>query len=148
MPAIVSQIEIARPPGVVFAFVTDPTRFPQWQHDVVAVRVEGPGVVDVGGRFTTVRQIGRVERDMTQQVTVRQEGRAWSVRGVDGPVRPNVDVTVQPLDDGERCLVTFVFDFDGHAMGRALLPLVRRMTARQAPLSVRRLKDLLEAPTG
>ena len=33
MPPIVLTIEIARPPDEVFAYVTDPSRFPEWQED-------------------------------------------------------------------------------------------------------------------
>jgi hypothetical protein len=69
---------------------------------------------------------------------------APSVRGVDGPIRPNVDVTVEPRDGGAGSLVAFAFAFDAPAAGRVLLPLVRRMMAKQAPRSVRRLKDRLE----
>ena len=137
MTSIVAQIEIARRPADVFAYVADPSHFPEWQADVVAVRVDGD-------RFTTVRRIAGTERPMTQEVIVSDAPRTWSVRGVDGPVRPNVDVTIEPLDGGSRSRATFTFDFDGHAMGQALLPVVRRMTARQAPVSLRRLKELLE----
>lgn len=144
MSAIVSRIEIARPPEDAFAYVVDPTRFPEWQNDVVTVRVEQSGRLGLGSRFTTVRRIGRTEREMTQEVTALDPPRGWSVRGVGGPIRPNADVTVEPLDDGTRSLVTFAFDFDGQAMGKVLLPLVRRMTAKQAPMSIRRLKERLE----
>jgi uncharacterized protein YndB with AHSA1/START domain len=138
MTAIVTRIEIARPPEEVFAYVADPTRFPEWQSDVVSVRLHDDG------RFTTVRRVGGADRAMTQEVTAREAPRRWSVRGVDGPIRPNVDLTVEPLADGAGSAVTFAFDYDGHAMGNALLPLVRRVTAQRAPLSVRRLKELLE----
>jgi len=138
MTSIVADIEIARPPADVFAYVTDPSHFPEWQADVVAVRVDGE-------RFTTVRRIAGTERSMTQEVVARDAPRTWSVRGVDGPVRPHADVTIEPLDGGTRTRATFTFDFDGRAMGQTLLPLVRRMTARSAPLSLRRLKELLEA---
>lgn len=37
MSALTSTIEIARPHEEVFAYVTDPTRFPEWQSDVVRV---------------------------------------------------------------------------------------------------------------
>ena len=43
MPPIVSSIDIARPPDEVFSYVCDPARFPEWQHDVVRVRLEGAG---------------------------------------------------------------------------------------------------------
>jgi uncharacterized protein YndB with AHSA1/START domain len=44
MPPIVSSIDIARPPDEVFAYATDPSRFAEWQRDVVRVRIEGHGI--------------------------------------------------------------------------------------------------------
>jgi hypothetical protein len=41
MAPIVSSIEIARPPGEVFAYVGDPSRLAQWQESVVSSRMEG-----------------------------------------------------------------------------------------------------------
>ena len=41
MPPMVSSIEIARPPAEVFAYATDPSRFVEWQHDVVRLRIQG-----------------------------------------------------------------------------------------------------------
>jgi uncharacterized protein YndB with AHSA1/START domain len=69
MPPIVSSIEIARPPDEVFSYVTDPLRFPNWQSDVVSVRMEGHRPPGVGSRFTTTRRIGGTERTMTQEIT-------------------------------------------------------------------------------
>jgi uncharacterized protein YndB with AHSA1/START domain len=43
MAPIVSSIEIARPPDQVFSYATDPSRFAEWQRDVVNVRMEGDG---------------------------------------------------------------------------------------------------------
>jgi len=144
MPPIVSSVEIARPPDEVFTYVTDPSRFPEWQHDVVSVRIEGDGRPGVGSRFTTTRRIGGVERTMTQEITEVSPPRSWVVHGVDGPIRPNANVTVEPLDDGARSRVTFALDFEGHGIGKPLLPAVRRQTLKVAPTSYRNLKERLE----
>jgi hypothetical protein len=40
--------------------------------------------------------------------------------------------------------VTFTLDFEGHGIGVALAPLVRRQAAKGAPVSYARLKKLLE----
>jgi uncharacterized protein YndB with AHSA1/START domain len=140
MAAIVNSIEIDRPAEEVFAYATDPARFHEWQTDVTNVSGEGH---DVGSRFTTVRRIGGAERSTTQEITENTPPRKWAARGVDGPIRPNATVTVEPLGDG-RCRATFSLDFDGHGMATALTPMVRRMAAKGAPASHRRLKDLLE----
>ena len=145
MPPIVSTIEIARPPDEVFSYVTDPSRFAEWQDDVVSVRLAGGRPPSVGSTFTTTRRIGRSERTMTQETTEISPPKSWAVHGVDGPIRPSMNVTVEPLDDGTRSRVTFALDFEGHGIGVPLLPLVRRQAQKGAPMSYRNLKNRLES---
>jgi uncharacterized protein YndB with AHSA1/START domain len=145
MPPIVSSFEIDRPPQEVYAYVTDPSRFPEWQDDVVRVRVEGDRQPGVGTRFTTTRKIGRVEQTTIQEITERTPPRSWSCRGVDGPFRPGAGITVEPLGGGTRSRVTIALDFEGHGIGRLLpLDVIRRMAAKGAPRSYRNLKERLE----
>ena len=136
---MISTIEISCPPGEVYAYATDPTRFPQWQRDVVRVRM-----LD-GGRFETTRRFARAERTMTQQITRDDAPHGWAAKGIDGPIRPSASIVVEALDGGARSRVTFTLDFEGHGLGVPLLPLVRRQAARGAPISYRNLKELLEA---
>jgi uncharacterized protein YndB with AHSA1/START domain len=145
MSPLESTIEIALPPSAVFAYVTDLQRFSEWQGDVVEVRVQGSSPPDVGTRFTTTRRIGGAERTMTQEIIENEPPRAWAARGVDGPIRPTATVRVEPVDDGRRSRVTFGLDFDGHGIGVALLPMVRRQAAKAAPMSYRNLRNRLEA---
>lgn len=69
MSPITSHIEIARPAEDVFAYATDPSRFSEWQDDVVSAHLESGQTPGVGSRFTTIRRIGRGERAMTQEIT-------------------------------------------------------------------------------
>jgi uncharacterized protein YndB with AHSA1/START domain len=140
MSAHVSSIDIDRPAEEVFAYATDPARFPEWQRDVVKVSVEGH---EVGARFTTIRTIAGSERSMTQEITDNTPPRTWAARGVDGPIRPTATIEVEPLDD-RRCRATFGLEFDGRGVAAALAPLVRRVTAKGAPASYQRLKMKLE----
>jgi uncharacterized protein YndB with AHSA1/START domain len=143
-----SSFEIGRPPEQVYAYVTDPALFPEWQHDVLRVRVEDGGGPGVGTRFATTRRIGRVEHTMTQQVTEADPPHRWAVRGVDGTFRPGAEVTVEPLGDGSRSRVTIALDFAGHGIGRVLpVAVIRRMAARGAPRSYQHLKEVLERGT-
>lgn len=140
MTAFVNSIEIDRPADEVFAYVVDPAKFPEWQRDVTRVSVQGD---EVGSHFTTVRKIGGTERSMTQEITESVPPRTWAARGVDGPIRPNATVDIEPIT-ADRCRVTFGLDFDGRGMASALVPMVRRMAAKVAPASHQRLKELLE----
>jgi hypothetical protein len=81
---------------------------------------------------------------MTQEITELRAPTSWAARGIDGPVRPNASVTVEPLEGGTRSRVTFALDFEGHGIGRPLLPLVRRQAERGAPVSYRTLRERLE----
>jgi uncharacterized protein YndB with AHSA1/START domain len=140
MAPLVSTIEIARPPEEVFAFVTDPLHFAEWQHDVLSVRKLGDS------RFTTIRRINGAERTMTQQVYRNDPPSIWAAQGLDGPIRPHATITLEPIDDDDtQSRVTFTLDFEGHGLGVALLPLVRRQAQKAAPTSYRNLKKLLES---
>jgi uncharacterized protein YndB with AHSA1/START domain len=145
VPPIVSSIEIARPPDRVFSYVTDPSQFAEWQDDVVSVHMEGGGTPGVGSMFTTTRRIGGVERTMTQEITEIHPPRSWAARAVAGPIRAHAHITVEPSNDRARSRVTFALDFDGHGIGVPLVPMVRRMAAKQAPRSYRNLKKRLES---
>jgi uncharacterized protein YndB with AHSA1/START domain len=141
----VSTIDIAVPPDEVFAYATDPMTFPEWQFDVVRVRMDSGDGATVGSRFATVRRIGGAERTMTQEITDVAAPHRWAARGVDGPVRPRATVAVETLPDGAGSRATFTLDFEGRGLGDLLLPVVRRMAAKGAPVSYRRLKELLES---
>jgi uncharacterized protein YndB with AHSA1/START domain len=145
VPAIVSTFDIACPPERVFAYATDPSRFTEWQSDVVGVQVRGAGV---GSRFTTTRRIGRSERTMTQEIIEVAPPRRWAARGVDGPIRPSATIDIEGLDGGTRSRVTIALDFEGHGIGVPLVPMVRRMAAKGAPDSYRRLTQRLESGRG
>jgi uncharacterized protein YndB with AHSA1/START domain len=144
MAPLVSTIEIARPPEEVFSYVTDPSRFAEWQNDVVSVRLAEAGPFGVGSRFTSTRRIGGVERTMTQELIESSAPRSWSARGVDGPIRTTAKITIEPLDNGTRSRVTFALEFEGHGIGVPLLPLVRRQAEKGAPTSYQNVKKLLE----
>ena len=144
MAAITTTTEIARPSEEVFAYVTDPSTFPEWQEGVVSGHMDGP-MTHVGSKCTTVRRIGGRERQVSTVITEYDPPRRWADRGIEGPIRAIIAVTVEPLADGSRSRLTITADFTGHGIGRLLVPLmVRRQAARQIPEGMSRLKQRLE----
>ena len=135
-------VDIDRPPDEVFAVATDPMRFPEWQRDVASVQLEGSGV---GAQFATTRQIGPAKQTIVQEITRDDPPLSWSARGISGLILANGRIDVEPLDEGRRSRVTFTLSFDARGAGRALLPLVERMTRAGAPRSYQNLKEMLEA---
>jgi carbon monoxide dehydrogenase subunit G len=144
--AISTSIEVDRPAPEVFAYVTDPSRFSEWQNGVVDGHHVGRIPASVGDKCVNTRKIGMAKRQVTSEITRIDPPRSWSVRGVGGPVRAAVDVHVEPTGGGERSKVTITLDFDGHGIGRLLVPLViRPQAAKEMSANMRRLKQRLES---
>ena len=145
MAAIVESIEISCRPEDVFSYVTDPSRLPEWQGSVVSVRRQDDAPLAVGSRTVVTRRVGRRQWPMTAEVSELNPPRSWGIRGVDGPVRGNVEGTIQPLDDGERSRVTIALDFEARGIGKLLVPLIVRRQARaEVPRNMAKLKERLE----
>jgi uncharacterized protein YndB with AHSA1/START domain len=142
VPPIVTTAEIGRPAAEVFAYATDPARFPEWQKGVVDGHMDGAAV---GARCVTTRRIGGASRPSTSELVLIDPPRAWGVRGTDGPIRATVDVLVEPLA-GSRSRLTISVDFTGHGIGKILVPLVVRREARkEMPGNMAALKQRMEA---
>jgi carbon monoxide dehydrogenase subunit G len=54
------SIDIARPRQEVFAYVTDPSRFAEWQAGVVGGHMEDGEATTVGSKCMTTRRIGKL----------------------------------------------------------------------------------------
>ncbi|MGH9106153.1 MAG: SRPBCC family protein, partial [Acidimicrobiales bacterium] len=133
MAPIVASTEVARPAGEAFTYVIDPTTMSEWQQGVLRGQLDG-APTHVGSRCTTIRKIGGREREVVTEITEYDPPRRWADRGVSGPIRAIVAVSVEPLADGSRSRVTIDVDFTGHGIGRLLVPLVvRRQAAKEMP---------------
>ncbi|MFE7094017.1 SRPBCC family protein [Streptomyces erythrochromogenes] len=143
MSAIRESIEIDRSPEEVFSYASDASHLPEWQKSAVSVRgAEHPAV---GSLIAVRRRIGRREFPTTMELTEYDPPRSWHLHGVDGPVRGDVRGTVEPLGDGRRSRLTLGLDFEGHGIGRVLVPLVVKPYARRGmPLNEEKLKHLIE----
>lgn len=146
MSPVTVSTDVERSAQDVFSYATDPTRFHEWQQGVVSGSMDQAGVPQVGARCMTARRIGGATRSSTSEVTHIHPGRDWGVRGIDGPIRATVDLTVEPLA-GERSRLTISVDFEGRGIGRLLVPLVvRRQAAGEMPKNLEALKRRLELP--
>lgn len=144
MAPITVGIDVERSAEDVFAYVTDPSRFSEWQKGVVSGHMESNGTTKVGDRCISTRRIGFSERPSTSTVTRFDPPRHWAVSGIDGPIRAMVDVSVEPRSDSSAHL-TIALEFEGHGIGRILVPLlVTREAQREMPINVATLKQRLE----
>jgi uncharacterized protein YndB with AHSA1/START domain len=144
MAPIVATTEIDRSPAEVFAYVTDPTKLPEWQES--AVRAESSDTpVRAGTTARVTRRMGRREMTMNAKLAELNPPTSWIVRGLDGPIRGDVKGNVEPLDNGTRSRVTIELDLHGHGLGKVLLPLfVQRRVQDEMPRNIQHLKERLE----
>jgi uncharacterized membrane protein len=145
--AIRESIEISRSPEDVFAYIDDLATHGEWQEQVVSAKVDGDGPTRIGTRAIETRKVGGREQQMTYEVTEHRPPQVFAFRGVDGSIRANGRATIEPLDGGARSRVTLDLDFEGHGMGKLLLPLVRNQAAKQVPKDQTQLKQRLESGT-
>ncbi len=144
MSPIVTTTVVNRAAEEVYAYATDPSSFHEWQAGVVDGHMDEFGPPRVGARCLTTRRIGRSKRSATSEVYQVDPPRTWGVRGIDGPIRAEVDVSVEPLD-AQRSRLTITVDFRGRGIGRLLIPLIVRREARnEMPVNLAALKGRLE----
>jgi uncharacterized protein YndB with AHSA1/START domain len=144
MPPIVTSAEIDRPAPEVFAYATDPAHFSEWQQGVVEGHMDTQAPA-VGARCVTTRRIGGANRPSTSELVQYDPPKTWGVRGIDGPIRAAVDVSVEPVTDS-RSRLTISVDFTGHGVGKILVPLmVRREARKEMPVNMKALKQKIEA---
>jgi len=145
MPPVITATDVDRAAADVFAYATDPARFHEWQAGVTEGHLDHLGPVEAGARCLTTRRIGGATRTVTSEVTHVDAPRTWGVRGIDGPIRATVDLTVEPLTDRTSRL-TIAVSFEGHGSGKILLPLLARHQAqKEMPANIATLKRRIEA---
>ncbi len=145
MAPVVASIEVDRPAAEVFTYATDPRRFHEWQKGVTTGHLEARDKSGVA-RCVTTRRIGFADRPITSEITHLDPPRTRGIKGVDGPIRSKLDVVVEPLADS-RSRLTIIIDFEGHGVGRILVPLVVVPEARkEMPVNLAKLRQQLQNP--
>jgi carbon monoxide dehydrogenase subunit G len=142
MAHVTCTVDIDRPPSEVFPFVTDPSRFGEWQRGVLSGEVAGEPAV--GTTCTMTRKIGGAARASTSQITEYEPPVRWAIRGIDGSIRAHVIVQVEALE-ATRSRVTIDLQLSGHGLGKLMAPMVVSRARKEVPVSCQNLKGLLEA---
>ncbi len=145
MAPIVESIEIATKPDEVFAYLDDLARHSEWQEQLVAVEVETEGPTRVGSRAVETRRVPGGPRRFTYEVIEHDPPRRVAWRVLDGSVRPHGTLTIEPVENGSRSLVTIHLDFEGHGLGKVIAPVARAGARKQLSKDYARLKQRLES---
>lgn len=69
MTATSTSVEVDRPASEVFAYVTSPGHFSEWQNGVVEGHRQGDGFASIGDRCVNTSQIGFAKGSVTCEIT-------------------------------------------------------------------------------
>lgn len=95
-----AEIDIDRPPEVVFSALTNIGLLPQWQRSVVSAELEGePGV---GARIRETRKLMGREAKLVSEVTEYDAPHRFSLRTIEGPILLTVTHLLEPSGGGTR----------------------------------------------
>lgn len=84
MIAFETSVSIGRPIGEVFAFVSDPLRFPRWNSAVQIVDLISGAAGEPGSRYSMVRDLpsGRAENEL--EILAREHPSEFAIRTASG----------------------------------------------------------------
>jgi hypothetical protein len=145
---VTASIDISRNPLDVFAYATDFAQFGHWQGNVISARRDDQSPLRLGSGAIVTRRVGPRAVEAAEKITKLIPPKTWEVRSSGGlPVTAIARGQIDPLDGGTRSRVTITLDFEGHGIGKLLIPLViRRQARKQLPHNTARLKERLENP--
>jgi carbon monoxide dehydrogenase subunit G len=136
------ELEIARAPDDVYAFLADPVNLPKWQHEVLEVRRESDT------QFTEVRTFVGRRIESTLEVTAAEPGREFALRSSAGPVHFAVRHLLEPAAEGRTRLRVIGESEGAGSLFKLGGRLLRRAVERRAREDFQRLKELLESELG
>ena len=139
------SMEIARPVGQVFAYVTNPEHWSQWSGPVINVRSAQPGPLTPDATFTVVAKLVGRQFETESTVTGYEPNRLLAYQSTSGPVPSTFTWRFEPSGAGTR--LTQVVSTDDEQVGRFLrlgFPLIEAAYRRQMSADLATLKDLLE----
>ena len=118
MAPITTSTEIDSPAEDVFSYAADPANFSKWEKAVVDGPMDQAGNPHVGAQWLTTRRIGGANRPSNSRLKYINQPKTWGVKGIDGPIRATVDLTVVPLTE-TRSRLTIAVDFEAAASARS-----------------------------
>jgi carbon monoxide dehydrogenase subunit G len=139
------SVEIARPPGEVFAFVADPRNDANWTPQIEEMRKTSEGPMGVGSTCeVVVGLMGRRFEISGEIIEYDEPSRKVRLRNSSGPPRLEALRSVEAVPNGARFTVKAEIRTDGFFW---LLPdpLFGRLLRRPGKQTLANLKDFLEA---
>jgi uncharacterized protein YndB with AHSA1/START domain len=139
------ELEIARSPSEVFAYVTDPRKLATWQTNTVSAIAEPDGPLRLGTRIREVHRGPRGKQVASLvEVCELEPDRLFSLRMIEGPLPVDGSISLEASEQGTR--MRFAVHGEPRGPLRFLQPLMRAALKRQFGEHCATLKRVLERP--
>jgi uncharacterized protein YndB with AHSA1/START domain len=143
MVRVEASVDIMRPIAEVFAYVTDPTKTPEWSSLALACTLEGSGPIGVGSRMRTIGKFLGRRLESTAEVTRYDPPTKFAMRDISGPGRFEIERQLESVGEGTRYRSTIVGESGG--LFKLADPAVAALMKRTVETDLHTLKVLLEA---
>ncbi|HEX2104070.1 MAG TPA: SRPBCC family protein [Solirubrobacteraceae bacterium] len=140
---ITAEVRVARPPGDVAAYMTDPANDPQWIGGVSEARLEGEPPVRPGSRVARVAGFLGKRIEYVNEV-LALDSEHLDMRSVVAPFPMHITYSFTP-DGGGGTLVRNRVRGEPGGFFAVFGPLLAPMVKRSVQKDLERLRDLLEA---
>ena len=138
------SIVIERPPDEVFAYLSDPSKLPEWQASAIDARQETPEPMSIGTRVRETRKFLGRRMESVVEVTAYEPGRELSLKVVSGPLPFHVRQMLERVELGTK--IDVVIEGEPGGFFKLAEPLVVRAVERELANNLATLKDVLEEP--
>jgi len=138
------SISIARPPGEVFAFISDIRNDPKWHTDVLDVK-SSTDMVGMGTVFDVKVKPSMGVSEGTMTVRKLEPGRLVEFEGHMGKMDPTVTNICEP--DGQGTRVVRRVDLAPSGVMRVMTPMIKMMIGKSNAGFLANLKRVMESPS-
>ena len=142
MVTIEASVDINRPIEEVWAYVTDPTKAPQWSSMTLESTAEGTGPIGLGSRIRGIGKFLGRRLETTSEVTQYDPPSKFAMRVVSGGDL-EIERQLEPILEGTRYRSRLVGDSGG--LFKLAEPIVAALMKRTVETDLQTLKALLEA---
>jgi uncharacterized membrane protein len=144
MKPVVTEVEIGRPPAVVWEYLENAEHNPEWLRNMSSCRWITDPPIRVGSRYEQVARFLGQEVRTSFEVSALEKERVVTISSLPGSSFPlTITRKLDPIDAG-RCRVTEIAGGDPSGFYRVAEAPMRVMVRLNINRAYRRLKQLLE----
>jgi uncharacterized membrane protein len=140
---VTCEIVIARPAGIVSAYVSDPANAPVWHGNITSAEWKSEPLVHVGSRVAFVAEFLGRRLEYTYELVEVVPGEKLVMRSVDGPFPMETSYTFEETRDGHTRM-TLRNHGEPAGVSKLMTPMITAAMRNASEKDLAKLKAILE----